>query len=83
MAIGDCTFNLTDYETYDSRTNTSSSSYYYKIPISSKDSDLIIRYSGNNNNGIFKEAGSYRSFIEKINMVDSKTAITIFENSNN
>ena len=81
--IDDCKFNLIEPQDKDSRNNTSGIIYYYIIPSIPDDQDLIIKYSGKNGNGIFKAAGSYRSFIERLNVVGSNYDITTFENSNN
>ena len=78
-----CTFNPIEPQANDSRTKTSGTLYYYHIPVMHNYSDLVIRYSGKNENGIFKAVGEYGSFIQKLDMLDSPYDITIFENCSN
>ena len=83
-SIKNCSFNQLSSVFNDSQIKSSGKSYYYSIPILSKGSFSIIRYSGSNSYGTFKASGSYTHFIQVITLDASyNTDITTLEDRNN
>ena len=83
-SIDSCSFNSFSSDYSESQKKSSSTSFYYKVPISSGYSYIIIKYLGSNNYGTIKASASYTHFIRSITLgSSSNTEITKLVDSNN
>ena len=71
-SIDRCPFYSLSNDYSESHTKSSSTSFYYQVPII-RYSYIIIKYSGNNSYGTFKASASYTHFIQNIMIDESST----------